>query len=559
MASTNNSQPPVLIVGAGPTVRIIRKETTFAIGVRGSGIQPRTQELLKLLGIWDDMEKSATKIIDIKAHTAPEGPQPLKISPMSEEMEDKPEYYRINGRSLGQDEQEEFYRTHLKDRFNVEVELGTEFVSLKQHPDRVDVRLVKHGKEESEEEASFAWVVGADGGRSQVRKELGCQFVGETMDEGTAAMGDVRVVKGFDDQYWNRWGTPKDKMATLRPVGHEGSDKHTFIIGGANVDVNQVLSSKETFVKAFQDITGRTDIEFGELIWMGPWKLNIRMTDKLGEGRVFIAGGKNIGSSINLKKGPTGGQGMNSGVQDAINLAWKLALVHKGLAPASLLTTYTEERIPVIASMLGRTTELFKKTFNPSKDSSGSTTNAEVDGWHRGFDLRMFGVNYRRSPLIVDQRYPRGEEQEKEGELDPYRARGAVRGGDRAPDAPGLVEKGREAKTRLYEVFKPNVHTVLVFDGHKADPTPILDLVASYPAGVVQTVVVNPQGATPLGDSEGVRVLEDREGFAYKHYGIEGSTENAKRVVVVRPDAYVGALVENVDGLKGYLKGILGQ
>ncbi|KAL0567907.1 hypothetical protein V5O48_014084 [Marasmius crinis-equi] len=546
------------LLSNGVPVRIIRKETTFAVGIRGSGIQPRTQELLKLLGVWDDMEKHATEVFPMKIHSSPQGLEPLKISPMTEEMEDRPEYYRINPRSLGQDEQEECYRAHLKDRFNVEVELGTEFVSLEQHPEHVTVKLVKRsaeGTNEELEETQFAWVAGTDGGRSQVRKELGIEFVGKTEEEGIAAMGDIRVVKGFKENYWNRWGNPKDRMATFRSIRPD-SDKHTFIVGGANVDIVKVSSSREEFVKTFHDITGRTDIEFGELIWMGTWRLNIRMTDKLGEGRVFIAGDAAHTHS------PTGGQGMNSCVQDAINLGWKLALVHKGLAPATLLDTYTEERIPVIASMLGKSTELFKKTLHPAVDSDGSTTNAEAQAWHRGFDLRMFGINYRHSSLVVDEKHKR-EEQNECDSSDPYRLRteGPVRGGDRAPDAPGLVEDGETLKTRLYEVFEPHMHTVLVFDGHEVDPTPILDLVASYPLGVAQTVVIYPKGTTAVANDNGSRALEDREGFAYKHYGVEGETQRAKpkRVVVVRPDAYVGALIESVDGLKRYFDGIFGR
>ncbi|KAG7094577.1 hypothetical protein E1B28_005404 [Marasmius oreades] len=165
-------QPPVLIVGAGPTgltlalslltngvsVRIIRKESTFAVGSRGSGIQPRTQELLKLFNIWSDMERRAFPPSLLKFHSAPEGPQPLQTVEMSVEMDSKPEYYRINTRYLGQGAQEEIYRAHLKDRFNVEVELGTEFRSLEQHPDYIVAHLVKHTPDGGEvpEEARFS-------------------------------------------------------------------------------------------------------------------------------------------------------------------------------------------------------------------------------------------------------------------------------------------------------------------------------------------------------------------------------------------------------------------
>ncbi|KAG7094588.1 hypothetical protein E1B28_005413 [Marasmius oreades] len=550
----HNKQPPVLIAGAGPTglslaltlltngvpVRIIRKESTFAVGSRGSGVQPRTQELLKLFNIWDDMENHAIRAYLLEFHSSPQGPQPLRTTELSAEIDPKPEYYRINARGLDQDVQEEIYRAHLKDRFSVEVELGTEFRALEQHSDYVVAHLVKHTSDDREvsEEARFSWLIGADGGRSQVRKELGLQFAGQTEDQGLAVIGDIQVLKGFS-RNWNRWGNPEDRLASLRPASVGGS-RATFMIGGKNVDTSKVSASEEEFIKAFHDVTGRTDIEFGNLIWMGTWRLNVRMTDKFREGRVFIAGDAAHTHS------PTGGQGMNSSVQDSINLGWKLALVQRGLAPVSLLDTYTQERLPVIASMLDKTTELFRKTFELSHVGDQS-------GWHRGFDLRMFGVNYRGSPIIVDERYTESKEL-----ADPYRAGhdATVQGGDRAPEAPGLVEDGNmNMTTSLYEVFKPMAHTVLIFDGHKHDPTPVIEHLLKYPEGLIQSVVIHPNSSSPLpGAKAASRVLEDSNGFAYKHYKIE---EDVKRVVVVRPDGYVGALIEGVEGLTKYFSRIL--
>ncbi|KAG7094589.1 hypothetical protein E1B28_005414 [Marasmius oreades] len=559
----NQMQPPVLIVGAGPTglslalalltngvpVRIIRREVTFAVGTRGAGIQPRTQELLKLFNIWDDMEKGTFPLGPLIFHSSPERPQPLRIEDMSAEMDPKPEYYRINPRLLRQEIQEEIYRAHLKDRFNVEVELGTEFLSLTQHSDHVLARLVKHTADGGEvfEEARFAWLVGADGGRSQVRKELGLQFKGQTDDRGQVVLGDIHI-KNFsfgsenEQKSFIMWGSPQDRMAFLIPTSSSG-DRSAIMIGGKSIDMARVSSNKEELIKAFQDITGRKDIEFGDLTWISTWRLNIRMTDTFKEGRVFIAGDAAHTHS------PTGGQGMNSSVQDSINLGWKLALVQRGLAPVGLLDTYTQERLPVIASMLDKTTELFRKTFETSHVGDQS-------GWYRGFDMRMFGVNYRGSPIVVDERYTESKEL-----ADPYRAGhdATVQGGDRAPEAPGLVEDGNmNMATSLYEVFKPTAHTVLIFDGHKHDPSlvVVLEHLLKYPQGLIQSVVIHPRSSSPLPTMKGAsRVLEDREGFAYKNYKI--GIDDAKWLVVVRPDAYVGALVEGVEGLEKYFSRII--
>ncbi|KAF9259569.1 hypothetical protein L218DRAFT_1003646 [Marasmius fiardii PR-910] len=576
MTQSQQSQPSVLIVGAGPTglalaltlltnsvpVRIISKERTFSIGSRGPAIQPRTQELLKLLNIWDDMEKHAGHGYELTFHSSPQGPKPLTTSVMTETVEEKPEYFSTNPRMLDQDAQEGIYRAHLKNRFNVEIELGTEFKSLEQYPDHVITHLVKHTAEGSEiaEEAKFSWVVGADGGKSPVRKQLGISFLGETENQGLWVLGDVTVKGGYEGierKNWNIWGSPQSRMAMMHPITSR-SDGFTFMIAGKDVDTAKVSSSTEEFTKAFHDISGRSDIEFGELIWIGVWRLNVRMVQKFREGRVFLAGDAAHTHS------PTGGQGMNTSVQDAINLGWKLALVQKGLAPISLLDSYNSERQPVIASMLGKTTDLYKQSFK------SSVTKEIQNGWFRDFETRMFGVNYRGSPVVIDERY--SDEDGKQA--DPYRAgHDAVHGGDRAPEAPGLVsvdDEGNTTTTSLYEIFKPSQHTVLIFDDHADDVQPVIEWLGRSQSlrSLVQTVVIHPSTSLPSGTSataaktgskSGIMVLEDREGYAYKHYGIGYEEEGAKRVriVVVRPDAYVGALVKGVEGMEEYFKRVL--
>lgn len=149
---------------------------------------------------------------------------------------------------------------------------------------------------------------------------------------------------------------------------------------------------------------------------------------------------------------PAGGQGMNSSVQDAFNIAWKIALVYKGLSPASLLDTYTAERLPVIAEMLGFTTKLHDRTFDSSyvehtarstvdEDDNSKQMKSKLErAMRRNGKMYMLGVNYRTSPIVVDEFVPTptsgvavvqstyGDSQE-----------GILRAGDRAPDAPGLM------------------------------------------------------------------------------------------------------------------------
>lgn len=236
---------------------------------------------------------------------------------------------------------------------------------------------------------------------------------------------------------------------------------------------------------------------------------------------------------------------MNSSIQDAFNLGWKLALVLKGLSPPSLLASYSAERLPVIAEMLSKTTLLLKQTFKPQGFN---------EGFLRGLELRQLGVNYRGSPIIVDETPIFGEIEVN----DPYRSGGlgALRGGDRAPDAPGLLAMRGRAITCLFDLFKPFYHTILVFSISPTLQMAVVEGAKRYPEGSVKVAIIVPRG-TPFelapGTPEPDHVLEDFGGFAYKHYISEGSD---LVIQIIRPDGVLGAITRDLDGVERYFKGI---
>ncbi|KAF9068408.1 FAD binding domain-containing protein [Rhodocollybia butyracea] len=268
------------------------------------------------------------------------------------------------------------------------------------------------------------------------------------------------------------------------------------------------------------------------------------MVNEFGKGRVFVAG-----DACHVHS-PTGGQGMNSGIQDSFNLAWKLTLVHKGLAPRSVLDSYSQERLRVIASTLNMTTELFKKELSgKSKERTHLT---------RGYELRMFSINYRDSPLVIDEKYP-----ERDLEVvDAYRSGddGTVQGGDRAPDAPCLTHLGQNTSTSLFDIFKPNHHTALVFSGSGsgASVTQVLETLRKYSSDSVKSVLILPESSSFRTPSELVEVVTvvDTERYAHKNYVIE--PQDGPTVVIVRPDGYIGALVTSGSkGIRDYFSLIL--
>lgn len=232
-------------------------------------------------------------------------------------------------------------------------------------------------------------------------------------------------------------------------------------------------------------------------------------------------------------------------ISHQFNLAWKLALATKGLAAPSLLTTYTEERLPVIAAMLEKSTLLHD-----------AIQKADDAGWKRGGDLRQLGVNYRWSSVVVDERTPKPRGHQ---DVNPYGSGtdGSLRAGDRAPEAPGLVLVDDGARTSLFDVFGPGHHTVLLF-------TPSADLMTeqllakmkAYPAGLIKTVEVFPQGTLGprvVGHWQPDNAVVDQDGHAFAGYQV---TPEKPTIVVVRPDGYVGGIVYGLHGVEAYFQSV---
>ncbi|EEB97056.1 hypothetical protein MPER_03705 [Moniliophthora perniciosa FA553] len=263
------------------------------------------------------------------------------------------------------------------------------------------------------------------------------------------------------------------------------------------------------------------------------------MADKFGEGRIFI-----VGDAAHVHS-PSGGQGMNSGVQDSFNLGWKLALAHKGLAPRSLLESYTSERLPVIATMLKMTTAIMQRDL---------VFTEQPGRWTREFELRQLGITYRKSSIIVDERYPN-----EDVKVDPYRSGldGTVHAGDRAPEAPGLKSWESGEKTSVFEVFDVTSHTILLFGKSTSDVQDLLEAAKKYPKNLVKSVLVLPQASVPSSVHEKAsfdKIFVDADGHAYQNYRV---TPGDSFTVVVRPDGYIGALAKGASGLKEYFVKLL--
>ena len=226
--------------------------------------------------------------------------------------------------------------------------------------------------------------------------------------------------------------------------------------------------------------------------------------------------------------------------------------MYKGYARPELLSSFEAERLPVVAQMLSNTTELYGHIVSEKDEALREADNnrSAFLQW-RNKALFQLDINYRWSPIVLDARGQGGLDE------DALKARAyvgypgePVHAGDRVPGAPGLVDaSGKE--TRLHDIFKTTLHTVLIFSPETPDADKQIDAVVktvqSLPEGTAQVVVLARGGVPKARD--GTVGYHDSQGYAYGAYYAE---EGKVTIVAVRPDTYIGAYVFEADDLKAY-------
>ncbi len=205
-------------------------------------------------------------------------------------------------------------------------------------------------------------------------------------------------------------------------------------------------------------------------------------------------------------------------------------------------------------------------SLSPSKRSAVPTAKADEgkgasesqSPWFRGRNLFQLDVNYRWSPIVLDERFG---EAEAAKQPNAYGIEGhEARAGDRAPDAPNLRVVKRPAnegqanvgeETRLFDVFTPDKHTVLMFASENGlDKTKaILSALEKYPPGLIRSALVLPSASSTTENASAEFVFKDTEKHAYTGFGVKG---DHLQVVVVRPDGVIGAFVEGAQGIAKY-------
>ena len=418
----------VLIAGAGPTglalacdlarrgvqFRIVDKAEAYFIGSKGKGLQPRSLEVMDDFGIVDAVVRNGRFHIPFRAY---DGAKVLGERDPHEGRHPTPSTPYASPLITPQWRVEEALRG-LLERGGGRVELATELVALEQNADIVTATLAR---DDRQERVRCQYLVAADGGKSFVRKQLQVPFEGETWKDERMYVGDVRL-RGLDRDAWHSWPNHPDGWLALCPL--PSTDEFQFQAQVPPGDERD--PSLELFRRLVKERTGGIDVELTEAPWLSLYRANVRMVSRYRNGRVFLAG-----DAAHVHS-PAGGQGMNTGIQDAYNLGWKLGCVLEG-APAALLDTHEEERLPVAANVLGLSTRLYKQI----------TTEGGEDKVRRDAVTLQLGITYKEMSLSKS-------------------AGGAdlkVAAGDRAPDAPGLNAEG--GAVRLFDLFRGPHFTLL--------------------------------------------------------------------------------------------------
>jgi len=529
----------VLVVGAGPVgltmaaelarhgrrCRIIDRLDAPSGYCKAIGVTPRTLEVWEDMGVAPAMIDAGLWITGMRtmiAGTAHDVVPDLSDLPYGHLG--IPQY--ATERVLGE---------HLA-RFGIEVERGVALDGLRNEGGRVIADL-RHGDGRGES-AEFRYVVGCDGAHSAVRRGLGIGFPGDAFPMGFM-LGDVAI----------DWDTPRG-MSVFCIVPRE-NDAPDFLVaiplpernryrvsmvaadepaGAADASEAHGISSERPgpTLDQLQAVIDRLlpgKPRLSDLRWSSLFRISMRIADHYRVGNAFIAG-----DAAHIHP-PTGGQGMNTGIQDAYNLAWKMALVLKGVAHERLLDSYESERRPVGADVVARTAAA-SMSFGRDRAKPDRLENTQIL------------VNYRDSAIVEDR----------------AGAGTAVRAGDRAPDANGLSRAQIGFPLRLFDLLRGCGHVLVTYVAgpRRADDVASLEKLAAelardYP-GLVRVVAVSEPDAG-LPEPVGCTLVADAgRSFARAYGAAPGMT------LLVRPDGYIGvaAAAPDTDAVRSYLRKLCG-
>lgn len=397
------------------------------------------------------------------------------------------------------------------------VERGTELVGFEQDADGVLASLTLPSG--AQERIRTGFLLGCDGAHSVVRKVLGLCFESGSFPE-EYMLGDVEVdwelPSGYAVRAMHQSDGRTDDLLVCIPLPGPNRYRMSMLVPPElalpqqprEEDVAHGLEAGPApglpHIQAVLDRLSPQPTRASALRWSSVFRISHRLVDRYGAGRVFVAG-----DAAHIHP-PTGAQGMNTGIQDAYNLAWKLALAVRSAASEQLLASYHAERHPVGEEVVQRTVRHAGSGVQADPDDPATLIRREA----------QLLVGYRGSPIVATDGQPR------QGPAP----------GDRAPDCGGLRHDLTTFPSRLFDLLRGQDHTLLLYADDEAQLAPYDAVVASArraAQGRLSAWVV----AAPRLRTDGLTlpVVHDGQDMFRQMYGARGGEG-----FLIRPDGYLG-------------------
>lgn len=520
---------PVLVIGAGPCglmmaselarqgvrCRIIDKAPRPSEYSKALAIHARTLEIFEKLGIAERFVSAGVKAHGVRVYA-----ERKCIAHVSfDELESRYNFVLM----IPQDETERLLGEHLES-LGLAVERSVELTGFTQDANAVTATLKR--SDGSQERCRGEYIVGCDGAHSSVRHILNLGFEGAEYEE-SFALADIGIESNLPDDEITGFGGEKG-LVFFFPITH---GRYRLI-----ADVESFKPGTEPTVEELQNIIDsqcHIATRLHDPKWTAYFKIHRRQANAYRVGRAFIAG-----DAAHIHS-PAGGQGMNTGFQDAYNLAWKIALVMKGIALPALLDSYATERHAVGRQVLKVTDAMTRimEFRNPVATSIRNRLAPILSGLpffqqRARRTMAELGVNYRESPIVGEYH---------EGLFQSFAAfSGGPHAGDRVPDGDGLGTA--DGKTvRLYEMLRDDNHKLLLLGGAEAKSDDYRRLVsigrqvADKYGNNLTSYIVTITGALPSNLAWDGRVIHDERGTLHR-----ALSALSPCLYVIRPDGYVG-------------------
>ncbi len=512
----------VLIAGAGPigltaAIELARRGVDFRIVdplhhppqyAKAVGVQPRTLEVFEGMGVLNRILDASTQMygqlvyVNGEKVATPEFATPADIP--------------FGFIAIPQYATERILREELATH-GVHIERGLRVTGFEQDADGVTATL---DGDRGQQTVRAGYLIGADGAHSAVRKALGLTFEGAAFEE-QYMLGDVEVdwslPRGWGVRSMHQTDGKTDDLLVCIPLPGRGRYRMSMLVpdelsgapavGGIAHGFEGESKPELHHIQAVLDRLSPEPTTARNLRWSSVFRISHRIVDAYGRGRVFVAG-----DAAHIHP-PTGAQGMNTGIQDAHNLAWKVALAVSGVAAPGLLDSYDAERRPVGEEVVGRTVRSAREGIGADSTDPDFVIRREA----------QLLIRYDDSPIVAD---------------------GA---GGRAPDATGLTRAAVIGPLRLFSLLGRREHTLLCYAGDDATADDVSGVEEAAEAAAAAAhgridvfLIAAPKAAT---DTTVLPLIRDTENDFARMY----STTAGLSIYVVRPDGYLSLASSGVN------------